>query len=149
MKKLKSVFYLLFIFSIFSPATAQIKHFKKAVKGKVAPHDQSQDKFTVVFPKKKSTAILNAYMMGIGHPVTFVVNVTHGKLLKAEIKEMFEPANIRITQVFAPDGMSDGPFSHTLVYPIKRKGIFKIIVGGNNMQGDDWKGVFTMRVTIQ
>ncbi|EHQ29225.1 hypothetical protein [Mucilaginibacter paludis] len=113
------------------------------------PDTSRQNIYLVHFPKGKQRVNVGAYMLGLAHPVTFIVKVKHGKTLNASIRELSDKGNIRINQIIMPDGSSDGPFSKTVKYPIQHKGTYKIIAGGSNMQGDDWKGAFNMRISIQ
>lgn len=51
------------------------------------------------------------------------INVSHSK----------PDANIRISQVVRPDGSTDGPFGQQLVYDIKQRGNYTIVINKSNM----------------
>lgn len=51
------------------------------------------------------------------------INVNHSK----------PDANIRISQVVRPDGSADGPFGQQLVYDIKQRGNYTVIINKSNM----------------
>lgn len=51
------------------------------------------------------------------------ISITHSK----------PDANIRISQVIKPDGSMDGPYGQQLVYDIKQRGTYTIIINKSNM----------------
>ncbi len=58
-------------------------------------------------------------------------------------------ANIRINQIFTPDGKADGPFGRELKQPLHQQGTYKLIIAENMMQGDEWKGNFKLTVKVE
>ena len=141
MQKLLLLILLFAIQATFNPASAQ----KRAKKVKAKTPTEA---YYVRFPKDSTSTHIDAYMLGLAHPVTFIIKVKKGKRIMARINEMAEPGNVRINQIIMPDGATDGPFSKSIEYPIIKKGIYKLIIGGSNMQGDNWKGAFTLHVAI-
>lgn len=139
MRKILLLFLLCLVQVTLYPASAQ-KRIKKAKPSTKAYH--------VSFPKGSTATTVSAYMLGLSHPVTFIIKVEKGSKLTADVKEMAHAGNLRINRIIMPNGESDGPFSKTLQYPIKQKGTYKLIVGGSKMQGDDWKGAFILHVAI-
>ncbi len=53
--------------------------------------------------------------------------------LRISINHSKSDANIRISQVIRPDGSMDGPFGQQLVYDIKQRGNYTIIINKSNM----------------
>lgn len=83
------------------------------------------------------------------HPVTVLIPIRQGKQLTASLKTEDSLANIRINQIFTPDGKADGPFGRELKLVIKQQGTYKLIIAENLMQGDEWKGKFDLTVKVQ
>ena len=138
MKRLLLLVSLFLIQSVLYPVIAQVKQ-KVVINSKTSTYH-------IVFPKDSTSTSIDAYMLGLAHPVTFYIKLKKGKKLTATINEMADPGNIRINQIILPDGSSGGPFGKSMEFPVKRSGTYKLIVGGSNMQGDDWKGAFTLHV---
>lgn len=55
-------------------------------------------------------------------------------------------ANIRIGQLFSPDGSADGPFGKVLKYRFKDTGQYYITVNENLMVGDHYNGTYQVRI---
>jgi hypothetical protein len=124
-------------------STAQAQKRSKKTRSKTR-----SEAYHIHFAKDSSNVAIGALMFGLAHPVTFVINPPKGKSLSVSINAMADPANIRINQVILPDGSSAGPFGKSITLPINLKGYYKIIVTGSNMQGDDFKGPFTLHASI-
>ncbi len=95
---------------------------------------------------------VRAYLSGIGRHVTFIIPITSGDSLTAQIIPDDDTANIRFNQIYIPMGKAgkyDGPFSRNISYPIKVTGNYKLIVGENLMAESDWQGAFTCNVLIK
>lgn len=101
------------------------------------------------FPKDSTWVTVNGKMKGIKHPITVYIPVKQGKQLTATILPADSLANIRINQIFTPDGKADGPFGRELKHAIKQQGTYKLIISENMMQGDEWKGEFTLTVKVE
>lgn len=141
MKALQLLLIALLIQTPFSVAHAQTKHKKT--------HQVNKKLYVVTIPKDSTCTDIQTYLPGLSHPVTFIIKVNKGKTLLADIHEKDGPGNIRINQVGLPDGSMSGPYGKSIQCPIARVGTYKLIVGGSNMQGDDWHGPFTLHVAIQ
>ncbi len=97
-------------------------------------------------------ASVRAYLSGIGRHVTFIVPVSGGDSIKAELIPDDDTANIIFKQVFIPVGKTGkyaGPFKKKLIFPITVKGNYKLIVGESLVKESDWKGSFTCNVSIK
>ncbi|MCH5717319.1 hypothetical protein [Niabella hibiscisoli] len=53
--------------------------------------------------------------------------------LRISINHSKPDVNIRISQVIRPDGSMDGPFGQQLVYDIKQRGNYTVIINKSNM----------------
>jgi len=122
---------------------------------KTAQTDDSSTDFTrdsiitIHFPKDSSSQTIRGKITGINKPITVYVPVTRGNKLSVVVAPEDSIANIRINQVFFPGGKADGPFGRTLDLKIMESGNYKFIIGENLMQGDEWKGYFTLAVTVK
>lgn len=97
---------------------------------------------------ERSEAEIKDSISGIGAHRTFIIEAQKGQTLKASVKPDSLPANIRINQIVSPSGKMDGPFGRDMEYELNEAGQWKIIVGESNMQGDDYKGRFTLYVKL-
>ena len=101
---------------------------------------------------KNNKASVRAYLSGIGRHVTFIVPVSSGDSIKAELIPDDDTANIIFKQVFIPVGKTGkyaGPFTKKIIYPVTVKGNYKLIVGESLVKESDWKGNFTCNVSIK
>ncbi|MEJ7679796.1 MAG: hypothetical protein WKG06_18460 [Segetibacter sp.] len=103
----------------------------------------------ISFPKDSTWVTVNGKMKGINHPVTVFIPVKQGKQLTATILPEDSLANIRINQIFTPDGKADGPFGRELKRTIKQQGTYKLVIAENMMQGEEWKGKFKLIVKVE
>ncbi len=53
--------------------------------------------------------------------------------LRVSVAHSKPDANIRISQIIRPDGSMDGPYGQQLVYDIKQRGTYTIIINKSNM----------------
>ncbi|MGI8634944.1 MAG: hypothetical protein ACR2KZ_06040 [Segetibacter sp.] len=104
---------------------------------------------TIKFPKDSSSTTVKGRIKGINNPITVNVPVTKGDKLMVRLIPEGSVANIRINQLFMPDGKADGPFGRRMDMKIRQHGDYKIIVGENLMQGEEWKGNFTLTVKVE
>ena len=72
-----------------------------------------------------------------------------GRRLTATILPEDSAANIRINQIFTPSGKADGPFGREVKRRLQEQGTYKLIIGENLMQGDEWKGKFKLTVKVE
>lgn len=101
---------------------------------------------------KNNKGSVRAYLSGIGRHVTFIVPVSGGDSIKAELIPDEDTANIIFKQVFIPVGKAGkyiGPFTRKIIYPVTVKGNYKLIVGESLVKESDWKGYFTCKVSIK
>jgi hypothetical protein len=69
-----------------------------------------------------------------------------------KLNAILEPdpqGNIRINQIVSPSGESDGPFGQILEYDLNETGVWKLVIGGSLMQGDEYEGDFLVRIKLQ
>lgn len=101
------------------------------------------------FPVNSTSTTVHGKMKGINFPVTVLIPIRQGKQLIASLKTEDSLANVRINQIFTPDGKADGPFGRELKLVIKQQGTYKLIIAENLMQGNEWKGKFNLTVKVQ
>ncbi|WP_018615548.1 hypothetical protein [Segetibacter koreensis] len=115
-----------------------------------AGNDEKNDSTILIsFPKDSTWVTVNGKMKGMNHPVTVYIPVKQGKQLTATIIPDDSTANIRINQVFTPDGKADGPFGRELKRTLRQQGTYKLILAENLMQGDEWKGNFKLTIRVE
>ena len=84
-----------------------------------------------------------------GEPVICLLPVVQGKKLTASVIAENEKATIRFSQLYLPDGKSDGPFGQTLNYKLAQKGLYKILISPNKMAGDPASTDFVLNVKVE
>ena len=80
--------------------------------------------------------------------LVFVVDSDTASKLKLKLTSQDSTSNVRISQIIDSKGNSDGPFGKEIEFPVREKGIQKIIVSENQMQGDPWGGRITLDVKL-
>lgn len=80
--------------------------------------------------------------------LVFVLNSDTASKLNLKITSQDSTANLRISQIIDSKGNTDGPFGREVEFPIMEKGIQKILVSENQMQGDPWGGRITLDVKL-
>jgi hypothetical protein len=103
----------------------------------------------VQFPAGKNSIAIKGQMRGVQKPFTVIVPVKKGQTLLALLVAQDSIANVRINQIFMPDGKADGPFGRELSKTIPADGDCKIIISENMMQGEEWKGKFTLSLRLE
>ncbi len=78
----------------------------------------------------------------------FLIDSDTASKIKLKITAQDSAANVRISQIVDSKDNSDGPFGHEIEFPVREKGIQKIIVSENQMQGDPWGGRITLEVKL-
>lgn len=101
------------------------------------------------FPQGSTSVTVTGKMKGIDHPITVFIPVKQGRQLTAFLVADDSLANIRINQLYTPDGKADGPFGRELKRAINQQGLYKLIIAENLMQGDEWKGKFSLTVNVE
>jgi hypothetical protein len=84
-----------------------------------------------------------------GEPVICLLTVVQGKKLTASVTAKNEKATIRFSQIYLPDGKSDGPFGQTLTYKLAQQGLYKILISPNKMAGDPASTDFVLKVKVE
>jgi len=82
------------------------------------------------------------------HVVFSLKNKIANATLSASVKPDEREGNVRIAQIFMPDGTADGPFGPTMEYRLTQPGNYKIVVSENQMAGDPYNGNFTLTVVV-
>lgn len=119
-------------------------------KNNVSINEETSDTLiNVKFPKDSTWTRIKGKMRGVTYPITVLIPVKQGKQLYALIQTEDSTANIRINQIFMPDNKADGPFGKELKYAIKQEGIYKLIIGEDKMQGEEWKGWFQLTISVR
>lgn len=101
------------------------------------------------FPRDSTWVTVNGKMKGVNHPVTVYIPVKQGRHLTVSVSPEDMIANVRINQLFTPDGKADGPFGRELKTQLHQQGTYKLIIAENMMQGDEWKGNFKLTIKVE
>ncbi len=121
----------------------------KTIKDTLSNKGVNDSIINISFPKDSTWVTVSGKMKGINHPVTVYIPVKQGNQLIASLSTEDSLANIRINQIFTPEGKADGPFGKELKHTLHQQGTYKLIIGENMMQGDEWKGKFNLTVKVQ
>ena len=70
------------------------------------------------------------------------------KRITAHISSPDTLANIRISQIFLPDGTMDGPFGKDMECQLPMDGLYKISINENMMAGDPWSGIVWININL-
>jgi len=103
----------------------------------------------ISFPKDSTWVTVNAKMKGFNHLVTVYIPVKQGRHLTASISSDDSAANVRINQIITPGDKADGPFGRDFTFAIHQQGTYRLLIGENLMQGDEWKGEFKLTVKVE
>lgn len=103
----------------------------------------------VSFPAGSKAVSVEGKMQGINKPVTILIPVKKSQVLTAVLVSEDSVANVRINQVIFGKDKADGPFGREVTKKVVEDGTCKIIISENMMQGDEWKGKFTLNLTLQ
>jgi len=101
------------------------------------------------FPADSTSITVKGSLKGVKKPITVYIPIVKGGELTATIVADDSLANIRINQIFTPDGKADGPFGRELKRKVTQQGTYKLIIAENMMQGDEWKGEFLLTVRVE
>lgn len=98
---------------------------------------------TMVSCSQKQEFVHEGYTNGLDDPQTITFFAEKGQYLSAKLVSP-DTANLRINQIITPSEQGDGPFGKELNYTIDETGDWKMVVGGSLMQGDNYRGEFTL-----
>lgn len=133
-----------------SNSTATRNDSATTVKDTISNNEEINDSIiNIRFPKDSTSITVSGKMKGINHPITVLIPIKQGKQLTAVIRTEDSLANVRINQIFMPDGKADGPFGKELKRAIHQQGTYKLIISENMMQGEEWKGKFMLTVKVE
>ena len=118
-------------------AQKQISQVKTQEKGEV-----------LLIPNADGKTEIKDIIHGLGTHRTFAVEAQKGQTLKASVRAEPSLANIRVNQIISPSEELDGPFGQDMEYTLDESGRWKIVIGESNMQGDDYKGAFTLSIEL-
>lgn len=80
--------------------------------------------------------------------VIFEFNSDSSNFLNLKVTPADSTANLRISQIIAPNGNSDGPFGNEIKYPITEKGVYRVLVSEDLMNGEPYSGKFNFQVKL-
>ena len=80
---------------------------------------------------------------------TFSFRNNDSKQVFIKLTSINDTANLRINQIISPTNKSDGPFDRDLVYHLSEKGLYQIKIGENLMQGDPFRGKYTLKLQLK
>lgn len=115
----------------------------------VVSEEVNDSTIQIQFPKDSTWVTVEGKMKGMTHPISVYIPVKQGTKLTAKIQPEDSTANIRINQVFTPDGKADGPFGRELKRSLNQQGTYKLIIAENMMQGDEWIGNFKLTIRVE
>lgn len=104
---------------------------------------------TVKFLKDSIAATVSGVLKKPPQHVMVNVDIKRGKRLFAILHTQDPNANIRINQVFTPDGKADGPFGKVIIRPIMKHGMYKIFIGHNLMAEGALETRFYLRIIVK
>lgn len=81
-----------------------------------------------------------------GKTDTIFISVHQADSVLIKIKTPKDTANVRISQLFLPDGSADGPFGRELTYRFKDVGQYHITVNENRMIGNHYTGPYEVQI---
>ncbi len=94
-------------------------------------------------------AIIRGTIDGVGDSLVYTIAADSNQIVSVRLAPDEEPANIRIRQFISPSGEADGPFGLKLDRRLDTTGVWKLIIDESLMNGEDYKGAFTMTVIVQ
>lgn len=81
-----------------------------------------------------------------GKTDTIFISVHQADSVLIKIKTPTDTANVRISQLFMPDGSADSPFGQELAYRFKDVGQYHITVNENKMIGNHYSGPYVVQI---
>ncbi|WP_293955029.1 MULTISPECIES: hypothetical protein [unclassified Sphingobacterium] len=81
-----------------------------------------------------------------GKTDTIFISVHQADSALIKIKTPMDTANVRISQLFLPNGSADGPFGQELAYRFKDVGQYHITVNENKMIGNHYSGPYVVQI---
>ena len=81
-----------------------------------------------------------------GQTDTIFISVHQGDSIRIRITTPSDTANIRISQLFSPNGSADGPFGKELTYHFVDSGRYYITVNENRMVGNRYTGPYEVEI---
>ncbi|HMQ68557.1 MAG TPA: hypothetical protein PKA90_05980 [Ignavibacteria bacterium] len=117
-------------------------------------NEKSENRFNtktikVKFPAGSTQITLDGNINGFGDNISYEFEASEGQTLKASVKPKDGDGNVRINQIYYPDGKADGPFGEKMNYKLNRSGNWKLIIGEDMMAGEPWKGTYLLTIEIK
>ncbi|WP_293945136.1 MULTISPECIES: hypothetical protein [unclassified Sphingobacterium] len=81
-----------------------------------------------------------------GQTDTIFIFVHRADSVRIKIKTPSDTANIRISQLFSPNGTADGPFGKELTYRFIDSGKYFITINENKMVGNHYTGSYEVEI---
>ena len=101
------------------------------------------------FDPETGIAEMRGHLDSLGVTRVYKFEADSGRVLSLALTTDSIPANVRINQIISPSSVSDGPFGQSLDYSLVETGEWTVIVGGSLMQGDDYRGGFSLKATLK
>ncbi|CCH02638.1 hypothetical protein FAES_4639 [Fibrella aestuarina BUZ 2] len=84
------------------------------------------------------------------HPtVICALQVAEAGTLLAQLVPSEKDQNIRFSQIYLPNGTTDGPFGQTLTYPLKQAGLVRLRMSPSQMASGPSAGTFTIKLQLK
>ncbi|QNL52161.1 hypothetical protein H8S90_11605 [Olivibacter sp. SDN3] len=85
-----------------------------------------------------------------GKRITFVFEIKKAPVvLFVKVVPEQPGGNVRLAQIFMPDGSADGPFGNQMEYKLSQTGLYRIVVAENQMVGTPYYGKFNLSVNLK
>ena len=103
----------------------------------------------LAFQSGSSSLHVEGHLNDKGSPVICYFPSDKGKNLVAKVIPKKRGANIRFSQLYFPDGSSQGPFSPLMNHRLDQKGIYKLYIETNPMAGKHVSTDFMLSVKLE
>lgn len=103
----------------------------------------------LAFEKDSSSLTAKGCLNKKSDPVTCYLPVDRYAIITAQLIPKDKDLNIRFSQIIMPDGQSDGPFTRSIKYELKQKGLYKLIISPNHMADGKKSGDFLLQLKVK
>lgn len=121
-----------------------------AVKNDTVPKNIQVDTVMhLAFEKDSSSLTAKGCLNKKSEPVICYLPVDRHATIIAQLVPKDKDLNIRFSQIIMPDGQSDGPFTRSIKYELKQKGLYKLIISPNHMADGKKSGDFLLQLKVK
>lgn len=98
---------------------------------------------------KAAPVTLSMRLDSLHATVICAVEITKPGLLTAELRPERSAGNIRFSQIYLPNGATDGPFGRSLSKEITQAGVIQLRIGPSQMANNPYRGKFSIRLQMK